>query len=227
MRRVIFAGLALIMFAGFASAQVPAGNVFFGYSYYSIDLSSFNQPGWDRANTNGWEASFEGKVIPFLGLVADFDSHYGSQNFLVTCPASPLSMRPRQRGHHRAQLSFRAAGLVSSWKIPSLRGSAVRRRACRCWCCWFRYFICHGGRRRPRLQTHSAISMALPGRLRSDSILRYNAKQCEDFDGYCLALLRLTLRIESDDSRKFNQDPAGWPDPVFCGHEEIGIALPW
>ncbi len=94
MRRVIFAGLALIMFAGFASAQVPAGNVFFGYSYYSMDLSSFNQPGWDRANTNGWETSFEGKVIPFLGLVADFDSHYGSQNFLVTCPASPFPCGP-------------------------------------------------------------------------------------------------------------------------------------
>jgi opacity protein-like surface antigen len=65
------------VFCGAAMAQVPtSGNVFFGYSYYSTDLSSI-----DRANTNGWEASVEGKIIPFLGVVADFDSHYGSQNF--------------------------------------------------------------------------------------------------------------------------------------------------
>jgi opacity protein-like surface antigen len=67
-----------------ANAQVPtSGNVFFGYSYYNTDLSSI-----DRANTNGFEASFEGKVIPFLGFVADFDSHYGSQNFPI-CPVVP------------------------------------------------------------------------------------------------------------------------------------------
>jgi opacity protein-like surface antigen len=77
MRRIGFTVLCLLLFAALASAQVPtSGNVFFGYSFYSTDLSSI-----DRANTNGWEASLEGKIIPFLGLVADFDSHYGSQNF--------------------------------------------------------------------------------------------------------------------------------------------------
>ncbi len=66
-----------LAFSAAASAQVPtSGNIFFGYSYYNTDLSST-----DRANTNGWEASLEGKVLPFLGLVADFDGHYGSQNF--------------------------------------------------------------------------------------------------------------------------------------------------
>ena len=77
MRQCGFIVSTLLLFAGLASAQVPtSGNVFFGYSYYNTDLSSI-----DRANTNGWEASVEGKVIPFLGFVADFDSHYGSQNF--------------------------------------------------------------------------------------------------------------------------------------------------
>ena len=72
---VVFVSL---IFSAAASAQVPtSGNVFFGYSYYNTDLSSV-----DRANTNGWEASLEGKVAPFLGLVADFDGHYGSQNFV-------------------------------------------------------------------------------------------------------------------------------------------------
>ncbi len=69
----------LFVFAGLASAQIPtAGNVFFGYSFYNTDLSSI-----DRANTNGWEATVEGKFLPFIGIVADFDGHYGSQNFPV------------------------------------------------------------------------------------------------------------------------------------------------
>jgi hypothetical protein len=81
MRKIGFIGFALLLFAGLARAQVPtSGNVFFGYSYYNTNLSSI-----DRANTNGWELSVEGKVIPWVGIVADFDSHYGSQNFAF-CP---------------------------------------------------------------------------------------------------------------------------------------------
>jgi hypothetical protein len=71
-----------------ASAQVPtSGNVFFGYSYYHTKISAV-----DSANTNGWEASFEGKVLPFIGIVADFSQNYGSENFPIACPAlSPSS----------------------------------------------------------------------------------------------------------------------------------------
>jgi opacity protein-like surface antigen len=83
MRKIGWIAFVLLLFAGLANAQVPtSGNVFFGYSYYNTDLSSI-----DRANTNGFEASFEGKALPFLGFVADFDSHYGSQNFSFVCPA--------------------------------------------------------------------------------------------------------------------------------------------
>lgn len=71
----------MVLLATLASAQIPSGNVFFGYSYYSTDLSS----SVNRVNANGWEASVEGKVIPFLGIVADFDGHYGSQNFGTVC----------------------------------------------------------------------------------------------------------------------------------------------
>ncbi len=68
----------MLLFASLATAQIPTkGNAFFGYSYYNTDLSSIG-----RANTNGWEGSLEGKVIPFLGFVADVDGHYGSQNFV-------------------------------------------------------------------------------------------------------------------------------------------------
>ena len=72
----------ILLFASLASAQVPSGNVFFGYSYYNTNLSSI-----DRANTNGWNASLEGKFLPWVGVVADFDGHYGSQNFSRFCEA--------------------------------------------------------------------------------------------------------------------------------------------
>jgi opacity protein-like surface antigen len=76
--------LILLLFAGPASAQIPtSGNVFFGYSYYNTDFSSGN-----GTNTNGWEASLEGKIIPWVGIVADFDGHYGSQNFPVCVAGS-------------------------------------------------------------------------------------------------------------------------------------------
>jgi hypothetical protein len=82
MQRIAVILFVIFLFADLASAQIPtSGNVFFGYSYYHTDLSSI-----DSANTNGWEASVEGKVIPFLGIVADFDGHYGSQNFPGSCP---------------------------------------------------------------------------------------------------------------------------------------------
>jgi len=82
MRKVAILAFLMLVFAGFASAQIPtSGNIFFGYSYYNTDLSSL-----DRANTNGWEGSLEGKVLPFVGIVADFDGHYGSQNFPAVCP---------------------------------------------------------------------------------------------------------------------------------------------
>jgi len=91
MRKIAVIFSLSLLFSTIAVAQVPNGNVFFGYSYYNTDLSSV-----DRANTNGWEASVEGKVIPFLGFVADFDSHYGSQNFSCAqnfafgCPVQPV-----------------------------------------------------------------------------------------------------------------------------------------
>jgi opacity protein-like surface antigen len=89
MKKVGLIVVGLLFFASLAGAQVPtSGNVFFGYSYYSTDLSSI-----DRANTNGFEASFEGKVFPFVGLVADFDSHYGSQSFPI-CPVVPVGSGP-------------------------------------------------------------------------------------------------------------------------------------
>jgi len=82
MRTIVVTALVLFVLTSLAAAQIPtSGNVFFGYSYYSSDLSTSN-----RTNMNGWEASVEGKFLPFIGLAADFDTHYGSQNFVVGNP---------------------------------------------------------------------------------------------------------------------------------------------
>jgi hypothetical protein len=66
-------GFVVLFLVAAASAQIPTkGNIFFGYSYNSAD---FNAAG--RANLNGWEGSLEGKVLPFVGIVADISGHYG------------------------------------------------------------------------------------------------------------------------------------------------------
>ena len=81
MRRVWNLVLLLTMLSSAAWAQIPTrGNVFFGYSYDRTPVVSN-----DTTNTNGWEATLEGKFLPWIGLVADVDSHYGSHNFGPFC----------------------------------------------------------------------------------------------------------------------------------------------
>ena len=76
--------LVLLLSPTAALAQIPTkGNLFFGYSYASADLS-FN----GRTNLNGWNGSLEGKVLPWVGIVADFSGLYGSQNVPVVPPIS-------------------------------------------------------------------------------------------------------------------------------------------
>jgi hypothetical protein len=69
--------LLSMMMAGAALAQIPTrGNVFFGYSFDRTSIVSN-----DTSNLNGWEATLEGKFLPWIGLVVDVDGHYGSHNF--------------------------------------------------------------------------------------------------------------------------------------------------
>jgi hypothetical protein len=75
MRRIAVMVCSLFLFASAANSQVPSGNVFVGYSYYNADLSSLG-----RSNLNGWNGSVEGKVLPWVGIVADLSGHYGSEN---------------------------------------------------------------------------------------------------------------------------------------------------
>jgi opacity protein-like surface antigen len=84
-RIIIFSALLLAgFFSELAAAQVPtSGNVYFGYTYYNTDLSL------DRGNLNGWQGTLEGKVFPYVGIVADITGHYGNLNFPVPPPIQP------------------------------------------------------------------------------------------------------------------------------------------
>jgi opacity protein-like surface antigen len=85
MRRIVIIVGSLFLFAGVASSQVPSGNVFVGYSYYNAGLSSLG-----RSNLNGWNGSVEGKLIPWVGIVADVSGHYGSESIPFRCAGPGL-----------------------------------------------------------------------------------------------------------------------------------------
>lgn len=80
MQRVWVVVLVLLAVCAADSAQVPKGNVFFGYSYERTPVVTN-----DTINSNGWNASLEGKLFPFMGLVVDVDGHYGSGTFVGVC----------------------------------------------------------------------------------------------------------------------------------------------
>ena len=79
-------GLAVFLFAGLAAAQAPSGNIFLGYSFENTSSSALGLD-LSRPNLQGWEGSLEGKWLPWIGIVADFSGHYGSQTFTQPTPA--------------------------------------------------------------------------------------------------------------------------------------------
>ncbi|HET7441337.1 MAG TPA: outer membrane beta-barrel protein [Terriglobales bacterium] len=93
MRNVISGLAAIFLISTSTFAQIPTkGNIFFGYSYARVNFSgppslpdtgglAFSNP----ANVNGWNGSLEGKVLPFVGIVADLSGHYGSPTVTVEC----------------------------------------------------------------------------------------------------------------------------------------------
>jgi opacity protein-like surface antigen len=85
---VLLAAFCLIVLSALASAQVPKGNVFFGYSYGNADLNHH-----DRSGLNGWEGSLEGKIFPFVGIVTDINGLYGTNNFPSTTQTFQVNAR--------------------------------------------------------------------------------------------------------------------------------------
>jgi opacity protein-like surface antigen len=106
MLKVACIGVALLLLAGLANAQIPSGNVFLGFSYERTNASAFN-PGLvgttlSNPNLHGWEASFEWKVLPFVGIVGDVSGHYGSESFTAFTPGGPIN--ETVKGHEQEYL---------------------------------------------------------------------------------------------------------------------------
>jgi opacity protein-like surface antigen len=81
LRKACAITFTLLIFCALSSGQLPrSGNAFFGYSYSTGRV--FNGAGIG-INMSGWEGALEGKFLPWLGGVADFDWHYGGAE--TTC----------------------------------------------------------------------------------------------------------------------------------------------
>lgn len=83
MRKICAISFIAFVFSTIASAQLPSGgDAFFGYSYVHGDAftnSRTVQASPGTAGMSGWETSVEGKYLPWLGVVADLDWHYGGR----------------------------------------------------------------------------------------------------------------------------------------------------
>lgn len=92
MKKIVAAVFVVCVLAGAARAQLPSGNVFFGYSYAHATVTTPallpDQGGIVSSGSsglNGWNASAEMKFLPLIGLVADFSGHYGSETVTSVC----------------------------------------------------------------------------------------------------------------------------------------------
>jgi opacity protein-like surface antigen len=92
MNKTLCAVFLVLAGAAAAEAQLPSANVFFGYSYEHATATAPrlfpDQAGVVTSGSsglNGWNASVEGKVLPLIGIVADFSGHYGSQTVTAQC----------------------------------------------------------------------------------------------------------------------------------------------
>ena len=102
--RKLWIVVVLSLACGVAAAQPTKGNVFFGYSYERTPVVSN-----DSINTNGWDFNFEGKLVPFLGLVADIDGHYGSGTFNTGCSGSICMFSSANVAEHNVLFGPRAS----------------------------------------------------------------------------------------------------------------------
>lgn len=110
MRKVCAITFTLLIFIAISWGQIPkSGNAFFGYSYSGGQV--FNGSPIHIA-MNGWEASVEGKFLPWLGGVADFDWHYGGADTrCIGVGCTPVKFRLNGSRHSvlfgpRASTSF-------------------------------------------------------------------------------------------------------------------------
>jgi hypothetical protein len=85
--------LLVAALSALSRAQIPSsGNIFFGYSYsqgqvFTRSTVPLLLPAHANASMNGWDAAVEGKFLPWIGAVADFDWHYGGSDLTQNCQA--------------------------------------------------------------------------------------------------------------------------------------------
>jgi opacity protein-like surface antigen len=92
----------LLFFSTAASAQ--RFNAFVGYSYsrfglYLPGVSVFPGSPPVRHSLNGWNGSFEAKVLPVLGIVADSSGHYGNETIDLGCSQYNVSFCGPRNGY--------------------------------------------------------------------------------------------------------------------------------
>jgi hypothetical protein len=90
MEKVARFALVFLLFAAPAAAQGPGRfSLFGGFSYTNYGPVFPNPPApippGPRHSLEGWNFSLEGKIVPFLGVVADFSGHYGNETTGVSC----------------------------------------------------------------------------------------------------------------------------------------------
>jgi len=99
-RKISATAFTLLILSAISKAQIPTGgNIFFGYSYSHGE--AFAGAARGGASMNGWEGSAEGKYLPWIGVVADFDWHYGGRDLrgCVGTPCLPRTFRVNGSRH--------------------------------------------------------------------------------------------------------------------------------
>jgi hypothetical protein len=120
MRHVFAVMVAILGLGIIATAQVPTGgNIFLGYSYFNADTNESN-----HAHLNGWNGSLEGKIFPFVGIVADVGQYYGRGDFPATCGAlapAPLPQTQPPPCTYDARVLTAVFGPRVSFSVGKLR----------------------------------------------------------------------------------------------------------
>lgn len=107
-RKAALITIFALSYAAAANAQVPGGNIFFGYSFARADLGAAN-----HTNLNGWNGSLEGKIFPFVGIVADVSGHYGTEEFRGFCtPPAPCPLESADASIYSALFGPRVSASV-------------------------------------------------------------------------------------------------------------------
>jgi hypothetical protein len=100
LRKTCAIAFTLIICGAVCHAQISipkSGNAFFGYSYSRGQVLNGTAIG---ISMNGWEGTAEGKFLPWLGGVADFDWHYGGANTTCTgAGCTPANFRLNASRH--------------------------------------------------------------------------------------------------------------------------------